>query len=113
MIANIRALPVTLGRVVDFKEELGKVFIISFIRVEDDFDGFSVAGCARADLFICGIFGSSAHIAGCYGNDARSGLEPVIYAPETAAREIGLCGRFAVWVIWVVGVRFCGGDKYE
>ncbi len=56
LIANIGALPVTLSGVVDFEEELGEVFVIGLVRVEDNLDGFSVAGFACADLLVCGIF---------------------------------------------------------
>jgi len=64
--------------------------------VEYDQYNFVVAGHTGADLFVCGVRGHAAGVAGGGGDDAGRLPEAALGAPEAAHAENGLlqmCGK--------------------
>jgi hypothetical protein len=86
----VRTLAVELGGVVDYGEEDLEEFAVgNFGGVEDDFDGFGVAGGFGGDLVVGSGIGGASGIAGCGGGDALDALEDGLGSPEAAASEDG------------------------
>jgi len=63
LLSDVRALPVNLGRVVNFEEQPGKSSETDFCRVIFDLNRFNVSGLSAADLFVSRLFYGSTHIS--------------------------------------------------
>ncbi len=63
MRADVIALPVHCGGIMNLKEEFQYPAIIGYGRVKGDFNGFGMAAFAAADVFICWIWCRTTGIA--------------------------------------------------
>ena len=70
LLADIGALAVDLGRIVNLKEQFGQFFIADPGGVENYFDRFGVTGGPAADLLVARIVAFPAHVAGADRNNA-------------------------------------------
>src|SRR5205085_9970809 len=84
--ADVCALPVECGRVVDGEEDFEQFFVGDDLRVVSDLDGFGVAGRARADLLVAWARDVPARIAGDDTLDAAQLAIDSRQTPEAAAR---------------------------
>lgn len=107
----IHALPIFRSGIMHAVEERQEGSIADFLRVEDDLEGFSVAGPSAADGAVRGAVGVAADVA-YFGVDealVREVLaEEVLHAPEAA----GCDGAFLA-VFWDAGRGGTGGAGVE
>ena len=92
--ADVGALAVESGGVMNGEEDLEELAVGDFGGVEDDFDGFGVAGGFGGYLVVGGGVGRTSGVTGGGCRDALDALEDGLGSPEAAAGEDG--GLFAV-----------------
>src|SRR5690606_32056114 len=92
--ANVGALAVKRGRVVEFPEDLEECFITYFLRVVSYFNYFSVAGGTGANFFVGRVFGLAAFVATLYFLYAFQVLENGFGTPKTAHAKSGFFGSW-------------------
>lgn len=81
--ADIVALAVEGGRVVDGEEDGEQVGVADHGRIETDLHGFGVTSAAGADLFVGGLIVLPADVARNHGFDPIQLQEGGFQAPET------------------------------
>src|SRR5690348_3501703 len=86
--ADVVALAIAGGRVVDLEEKFQQLAIAGELRIEDDLDGLGV----RAMVAIGGIRNVPAGVTDARGDHARQLADQVLHAPETAAGKDGAFG---------------------
>ncbi len=94
--AHIRALPINLRGIVDFKEQLGEFLVGNLGRIIRHAHGFGVARASRAHVLVGGVGRASAGVAGLGIADARHGLKGILHAPEAAPGEDRFLGALAL-----------------
>src|SRR5208282_6554837 len=95
--ADVGALAVAGGRVVDGEEHSQEVRVGELGWVEVDLDHFGVAGPARADILIGGVRSTPSSVAGEHGADAAQLGQDGLGAPEAPSpKGRGLGRRRAV-----------------
>ncbi len=85
--AFIRALAVERGGVADGEQDLQQVAVGDDLGVEDDVDGFGVAGVTFLDLLVTGVFPLSTRIARFDAFHAFELFEDGFHAPKTSGSE--------------------------
>lgn len=70
----------------DAEKDAQEVLVGDPLWVEGQLHDLGVAGAAGADLFVAGVFGVAAHVAGDDALDAGQELIDGLEAPEAAAR---------------------------
>ncbi len=93
--AEVVALPVARGRIVDLEEELEQLAIVDDGRVERDLDRFRV----RAVVAVGGIRDVAAGVADAGRDHAGLPANQVLHAPEAATGENGAFGRHGFKVL--------------
>lgn len=86
-IANIGALAIELGWVMQSKEVSQKSLVADLFGVKGDLDGFGMAGGVGADLFVGGVLGVSAGIASCGFSNTGDLVKIVLNSPKAAGRK--------------------------
>src|SRR5580692_10651447 len=89
--ADIVALPVKLGRIVDRKENIENLAVTDRRWIEFDLHDFRVAGVAVAHLLVSRTLGLAARIARLHGADTLDAEKHGFETPKTSASE---CGGF-------------------
>ena len=107
--AEIGALTVESGGVVNLEEEPGERLIGGAGGVEDDANRFGMAGEVGADVLVGRVGKLTAGVAGRDGDDPGNLLEPVLDPPETAAGENGFLG---VDGFHVSGLSHSGNERH-
>ena len=87
--ADIIALAVEGGRVVEVPEPIENFLVGDFLWVENDLDDFGMAGGAEANFVIGWVFDGSAHEPGGDGDDAIELPVDCLDAPVTTGCESG------------------------
>src|SRR5574337_221520 len=87
--AEVVALSVARGRVVDLEEKLQQPAVADHRRVENDLDRFGMV----AVVAIGGVGYVAAGVTDARGNDAGLLADQVLHAPEAAAGEDGAFGE--------------------
>src|SRR5512139_574331 len=87
--ADVVALAVELGRVVQREEHLQQVAVRNHVWVEAHLHHLGVAGVAVADVLVGRVLRVAPHVAGDGGFDAAQAVEHRFEAPEAAAGEGG------------------------
>lgn len=77
--------------VVDFPEEVKKLFVGDFFGIESGLNDFGVAGESATDFFVGDVFDVAAHVSAVDLFDAVELAEEVFDTPETAAAECCQC----------------------
>ena len=85
--ADVRALTVQLGKIVNFIEELGELFEGDYLGIIIHFNGLSMTGLAGADLFVGGLILTAAHVADNGCQYAWVLFEMVLHAPKATCRK--------------------------
>ena len=87
LAADVVALTVERGRVVDYEEDFQQVAVTEQFRIEGDTHHFRVSGVATAHCFIGRIGALTTHVSGLH---AFHTAQPVVHrfqAPETTSRQ--------------------------
>ncbi len=111
--ADVGALPVLGGRIVDREEHIQEVAVGDHRGIEADLHHLGVAGAAAADLLVARMVDVAAGIAGHYALDPLEILEHRLQAPEAPATKGGelatvLCCHRPSFVLADSGVRHRG-----
>lgn len=100
--ADIGALAMVLGGVVQLEKGFCKSAVVGLARVEEDLDGFGVSGEAGRDFFIGWVCNGASNIAGGDFFHTGKGFKEVLNAPKATAGEegarksfLGGCGKKA------------------
>src|SRR5262249_7107468 len=83
LIAVVAELAVLLERVHVVPVDLEKLLVARLRRIEDDLDGFRVAGPSGGDLLIGRILDVPSRVTRRHRDDPRKSLEGGLLAPET------------------------------
>lgn len=84
--AYVTTLAVEGGGIMGFEENFEKFLIRDNFGVKLELDGFGVTSGAGGDLFIGGVFGGTASVAGDNGLDTFEAFENCLGTPETTIR---------------------------
>jgi hypothetical protein len=103
--ADIGALPVDLGRVVDLPVDPQEIPERDPLRVEGHLTDLGVAGGARADLLVSRVSDVAALVADGGVEDALDLAEGSLDLPEAAGAEADLLGRRRLVGRAVIGLR--------
>lgn len=87
IVADVRALPVKLRRVVHPKKLLAERFVTHFIGIEFYQHGLGMSGGMRTDLLVGRVLDMAAGIAGCRLDHARYLVKIKLHAPEASRRK--------------------------
>ena len=89
---DVDTLPVSLARVMDFKEAFGQRLIVDAGSIEHDTHGFGVTRDMRFHFLIGGILLMASDVAGLDGDDAGQLFHVVLHTPKASSCEDGyLC----------------------
>ena len=92
LVADVGALAVHLGRVVDLEVLADEVLVADLRGVELDLRHLDVAGVAAADLLVGRVVDVAALVADQRVDDAVDGAEVLLDLPEAAGAEGGEFG---------------------
>src|SRR5439155_11706513 len=81
LVADVRPLPVQLGRVVEVPEELEQITVGDLLVVEDDLDGLGVTRRVTAHLWIRRAVGLAPRVPDASRKDAGRTSEVRLNAP--------------------------------
>ena len=97
--ADVVALLIRRGRIVQAEEEVEDVVVRDLRRIEDDLDGLGVAGAAALHVLVARIRERAAGVTDRGVDHAGQFADQLLDAPEAAASERGGLGRhfFAFW----------------
>src|SRR5262249_6962939 len=87
LIADVRALPVQLRRIVLVPEGREERLVRDDILVVGDLDDLGVAGVVVADLLVAGVDGAAARVADAGRANALEAAEGRLDAPEAPCPE--------------------------
>src|SRR5258706_15706813 len=108
--ADIIALAIERGRIVDHEEHLEDFPERHLLRVEGELGYLGMAGFPRADLLVTGVRRPAAHVTGLHRIHALEIVEYGLQAPETASGKSGdflPCIGHVVLPFFSVSVLFC------
>ena len=103
--ADVVALPVRRGRIVEAEEEVEDVAVRDLRRIEDDLDGLGVAGAAGFHVLVARVRECAAGVTDGGVDHAGQLANQLLHAPEAAARERG--GLAAHFLAFWKRCRYC------